>query len=105
MINVIPINTVGKLSVLIPDSEKKDNAYRIHERQRHYDMLHHKRRIVWLNETPCLYDDGVVVPEYFRINLLNSSVAIVNKGISCNSVDLNDSAYLSVLDEFNSFSG
>lgn len=82
------------------DRAKSDRAKKLYERQRHYDMLHHKKRILWLSETPCLWGDGTAVPEYLRLNLLNSSLRLVELGIGCNSVDLNDDSYLSELDEF-----
>lgn len=82
------------------DRAKSERAKKLHEGQRHYDMLHHKKRILWLSETPCLWGDGTAVPEYFRLNLLNSSLRLVEQGIGCNSVDINDDSYLSELDEF-----
>ncbi|OZP72388.1 hypothetical protein CIG23_17560 [Raoultella planticola] len=88
--------------IAITNAERKNNANRLHELQRHYDILHHKRRVLWLRETPCMWSDGSAVPEYFRINLLNSSLRVIKEGMSCNSVDLNDSNYLAVLDDFNS---
>lgn len=72
--------------IAITNAERKSNANRLHELQRYYDILHHKRRILWLRETPCMWSDGSAVPEYFRINLLNSSLRVIKEGMSCNSV-------------------
>ena len=90
----------GKTQADMSDRAKSERSKSLHDRQRHYDMLHHKKRILWLSEIPCLWGDGTAVPEYLRLNLLNSSLRIVEQGISTNSVDLNDSNYLFELDEF-----
>ncbi|MDI9768203.1 hypothetical protein QM327_16750 [Pantoea dispersa] len=90
----------GETQANMSDSAKSERAKNLHDRQRHYDMLHHKKRILWLSETPCLWGDGTAVPEYLRINLLNSSLRIVEQGISSNSVDLNAANYLYELDGF-----
>lgn len=89
-----------KIQADTSDRAKSDRAKKLYERQRHYDMLHHKKRILWLSEIPCQWGDGTEVPEYLRLNLINSSLRAVELGIGCNSVDLNDDSYLSELDKF-----
>ena len=86
------------------DVEKEALAKALNSRQRHYDRLHHMHRLIWLKQVPCLYDDGTVVPEYFRLQLLRGSEEclrqITEHGSSTRSVSLHDKDYLTFLDEF-----
>ncbi|MGP2449074.1 hypothetical protein ACTUSR_08200 [Pantoea stewartii subsp. indologenes] len=75
-------------------------AKALNERQRKYDMLHHRSRIEFLSKPPCFYTDGTTIPDYFRIQLLNSSLNLVKANMSCNSVDLKDADLISWLDNF-----
>jgi hypothetical protein len=86
------------------DAEKSAAAKVLYDRQRHYDRLHHMRRLLWLEQVPCLWADGEGVPEYFRLTLLRGSRECLQRineyGSSTNSVSLYDADYLTSLDEF-----
>ncbi|EMM5100302.1 hypothetical protein ACK249_003648 [Pseudomonas aeruginosa] len=71
----------------------------LHQRQRHYDRLHHEKRLqdlvgAW----------GASMPKHEALALRNGSEAALKQinehGMSCNSVDLNDAASLAELDAF-----
>ncbi|HHK0379456.1 TPA: hypothetical protein ACQQJB_003630 [Pseudomonas aeruginosa] len=71
----------------------------LQQRQRHYDRLHHQKRLQNLDG-----EWGASMPKHDALTLRNGSEAALQQinehGMSCNSVDLNDSAYLAELDAF-----
>lgn len=75
-------------------------AKALNDKQRHYDLLHHRKRIEWLgpfveNRTA----KGGVLPKWEAKILLNQSRRYVaDPTMSCGAVDLNDTAYLAELD-------
>lgn len=76
-----------------PDAEKRAAAKAMHERQRHYDQLHHLKRLRDL--------DGVT--GWLAITLRHGSnecLRLTEQGLSTNSVDLSDAEYLTNLDQF-----
>ena len=86
------------------DAEKSATAKALHDRQRHYDQLHHMSNLLWLEQVPCLYTGGEIVPEHYRLTLLRinkESLRRIDKhGSSTNAVSLCDTSYLAALDEF-----
>jgi hypothetical protein len=86
------------------DAEKSAAAKALHDRQRHYDHLHHISRLLWLEQVPCLYAGRERVPEHHRLTLIRGSKECLRRinehGSSTNSVSLYDADYLAALDEF-----
>lgn len=71
----------------------------LQQRQRHYDRLHHLKRLQDLEG-----EWGASMPKHDALSLRNGSEAALKQinehRMSCNSVDLSDSAYLAELDAF-----
>lgn len=71
----------------------------LHERQRHYDKLHHEKRLQDLDG-----EWGASMSKHEVLRLRNGSeqaLQLINAhGMSCNSVDLSDTDYLADLDRF-----
>lgn len=81
------------------------NAAQAHQaRQRHYDRWHHLARLFWLEDPAATWGDGTPVTKVERQFLTEGSrfclTYITQHGMSTNSVDLHDTAYLAELDEF-----
>ncbi|AGN89473.1 hypothetical protein Eta_0027 [Serratia phage Eta] len=86
------------------NAEKSAAGKALNDRQRHYDRLHHMSMLLWLERVPCLYTDGEIVPEHYRLTLLRihkESLRRINEhGSSTNAVSLYDANHLAALDEF-----
>ncbi|MBU9643739.1 hypothetical protein KTF36_17965 [Burkholderia gladioli] len=82
----------------------KESAKALHERQRHYDELHHLMRMEWLSDERPRYADGVPMPKHEAKTLRNLSTEclrlIQQHGMRTNSVDLDDTEYIRELDAF-----
>lgn len=69
----------------------------LNQRQCHYDRLHHEKRLQGLAG-----EWGASMPRHEALTLRNGSERALKQinehGMSCNSVDLNNSAYLAELD-------
>ncbi len=70
----------------------------LHERQRHYDRVHHQQRVLAI--------DSGTMPDHFsasdKLQMRIASVEylrLINEhGMTANAVDLNDATYLAELD-------
>jgi hypothetical protein len=82
----------------------KLSAKEQHDRQRHYDRLHHLSRLAWLSQPAPSYSCGTPVSGCDVLKLSNGSkdcLALIEQhGMSTNSVGLDDVAYLAELDAF-----
>lgn len=71
----------------------------LHERQRHYDRLHHEKRLADLDSGTAKHFSN-----HERLFLRNGSIEclrlIRDHGMSTNSVDLNDAEYMAELESF-----
>ena len=80
-------------------SQPGGTAKTLHESQRHYDRLHHQKRLHDLDG-----DWGKSIPTHEAEGLRQGSKAclevIDNSGMATNSVDLTQSEYLAELDQF-----
>lgn len=80
------------------------SAKALHERQRHYDRLHHLMRLEWLRKPIPTYSDGRTVPKHEVLTLKQGSEECIRRitehGLSTNSVSLDDADYLAELDAF-----
>jgi len=75
-------------------------APELNARQRKYDLLHHEYRLEWLSAAVPTYSCGTPVCAHDVRNMRTHSEAALALGISTNSVDLTDAAYLAELDAF-----
>lgn len=69
------------------------SAAALNDRQRHYDLLHHRKRLADL--------EAKTRPSWLdRVLMRQSREYIGNPSMSCNAVDLADTVYLAQLDAF-----
>lgn len=69
------------------------SAPSLNARQRHYDVLHHRKRIAELGAKPN--------PTWFDRTLIRQSREYLDgPAMSCNAVDLADAVYLAELDAY-----
>lgn len=84
------------------NAEKAAAAKALHDRQRHYDRLHHRDRLKWLSEPSPKWGDGTPVAKHEQVQMTQASHEqlglIEQHGMSDNSVDLSNGDYLVYLD-------
>jgi len=86
------------------NTEKAASAKALSDRGRHYDRLHHRKRLAWLSGPSPLWADGTPLTGHEQIYLTEGSRSAINMielhGMSDNSVDITDHVYLAELDAY-----
>lgn len=85
-----------------------NGAQALHAKQRHYDRLHHMKRLTWLEADSPVWGCGAPVEKHVQTEFIASSKQCLQQielGMSTNSVCLGNADYLNELDAYQDQAG